>query len=94
MQKLLAIAILILASVLTVHYVFAEDVSDRPNGVDARNWIQVSDRLGFVIEPLPFPLATDRQILLAKQPLRGYFSAKTAGSWQRLVIENPADLVR
>ena len=93
MQKLLAVAILILASVVTVHYVFADDVSDRPNGVDAKNWIQVSDRLGFVIEPMPFPLATDRQILLAKQPLRGYFSAKTPAGWQRLAIENPGELV-
>jgi hypothetical protein len=93
MQKLLAAAVLILASIVTVHYVFADDTSDRPNGVAAGNWIQVSDRLGFVIEPLGFPPGGDRQILLIKQPLRGYFSAKTAGGWQRLAIENPGELV-
>jgi hypothetical protein len=93
MQKLLAIAaVLILASIITVHYVFADDTSDRPNGVDAKNWIKVSDRLGFVFETSGFPSGGgDRQILLGRQPLRGYFSAKTPGGWQRLAIENPGD---
>jgi hypothetical protein len=93
MQKLLAVTALLVASIVTVHHVFADDVSGRPNGVDAKYWIQVSDRLGFVVEPMAFPLGTDRQILLAKQPLRGYFSAKTPGGWQRLAIENPGELV-
>ena len=93
MQKLLAAAALIVVSIVTVHFVFADDTSDRPSGVGAGNWIQVSDRLGFVVEPMPFPQAVDRQILLVKQPLRGYFSAKTAGGWQRLAIENPGELV-
>ena len=66
MQKLLAVAALILTSIVTAHYVFADDVSDRPNGVDAKNWIKVSDRMGFVFESNVF-LGGDRQILLAKQ---------------------------
>jgi hypothetical protein len=94
MQKLLAVAALILASIVTVHYVFADDTSDRPNGVDAKNWIKVSDRLGFVFESNAFPGGGDRQILLAKQPLRGYFTAKTPGGWQRLAVENPGEFVR
>jgi hypothetical protein len=94
MNKLFAAAVLVLASIVTVHYVFGADTSERPNGVDARNWIQVSDRLGFVIEPLPYPLSNDRQALLVKQPLRGYFSARTSGGWQRLSIENPGELTR
>jgi hypothetical protein len=95
MQKLLAVAVLILASVVTVHFVFADETSDRPNGVDAKNWMKVSDRLGFVFESNGFPGGGgDRQILLARQPLRGYFTAKTPGGWQRLAIENPGDFVR
>jgi hypothetical protein len=93
MQKLLAVAVLLLASIVTVHYVFADDTSDTPNGIDAKNWILVSDRLGFVVEPMGFPQGGDRQILLVKQPLRGYFAAKTPGGWQRLAIENPGELV-
>jgi hypothetical protein len=91
MQKLLAAAILVLASAVTMHYVFGANSPDRPTGVDEKNWIQVSDRLGFVIEPMPYPMSTDRQVLIAKQSLRGYFSAKTPGGWQRLAIENPGE---
>jgi hypothetical protein len=91
MQKLFAVAVLVLASFVTVHYVFGADSSDRPPGVESRNWIPVADRLGFVIEPLPYPLSADRQALLVKQPLRGYFSAKTPAGWQRLAIDNPGE---
>jgi hypothetical protein len=94
MQKLLAVAVLLLASIMTVHYVLADDTSGRPNGVDAKNWIKVSDRLGFVFESSGYPGGGSGQILLAKQPLRGYFTAKTPGGWQRLTIENPGDFVR
>jgi hypothetical protein len=95
MQKLVAVAVLILASIVAAHYVLADDTADRPNGVDARNWIKVSDRLGFVFESSGFPGGGgDRQILLNRQPLRGYFTAKTPGGWQRLAIENPGDFVR
>jgi hypothetical protein len=94
MQKLLPVAVLLLASIVTVHYVFADDTSDRPTGVDAKNWIKVSDRLGFVCESNGFPGGGDRQTLLVRQPLRGYFTAKTPGGWQRLAIENPGELVR
>ncbi|HEY2675803.1 MAG TPA: hypothetical protein VGI65_02465 [Steroidobacteraceae bacterium] len=90
MQKL-AIATIILASAIAAHFVFGADTLDRPTGVDAKHWIQVGDRLGFVVEPMPYPMSTDRQVLIAKQPLRGYFSAKISGGWQRLSIENPGE---
>ena len=93
MKKVLAVAVLIVASVVTVHYVLADDTPDRPNGVEAKNWIKVSERLGFVFETSEFPSPGDRQILLARQPLRGYFTAKTPGGWQRLSIENPGGLL-
>jgi hypothetical protein len=93
MQKLVAVAVLILASIITVHYVFADDTSDRPNGVGAESFIKVSDRLGFVLETSGYPGVGSGQILLAKQPLRGYFTAKTPGGWQRLKIEDPGEFV-
>lgn len=88
MKKLIASAALALASLITVHFVFGANVPDLPKGVGANNWVPVSDRLGFVMEPTAQG-GGDRQILLATQPIRGYFVVKTSGGWVRLAVENP-----
>jgi hypothetical protein len=50
-NKLVATAVLALTSLMTVHYVSGANAPDLPKGVGANNWIPVSGRLGFVMEP-------------------------------------------
>lgn len=77
---------------------------DRPAGIAVKNWLPISDRLGFVVETeseRPRIIGGSREILLAdpdrvsaelQPPKRGYFVIKTAAGWQRVVVSNPADL--
>jgi hypothetical protein len=93
MQKLIAAAALSLASLVTVHYVLGANAPDLPKGVGANNWVPVSERLGFVMEPTGYPGGGgDRQALLAAQPIPGYFVVKTSAGWVRLAVENPEGL--
>lgn len=48
-MRTIAAALLILVSVLTIHFAFGASPPDRPAGVDAQNWIPVSDKMGFVV---------------------------------------------
>jgi hypothetical protein len=48
-MKTIAATLLILASVLAMHFANGESSPNRPAGVDARNWIPVSDQMGFVV---------------------------------------------
>ena len=43
-----ASALLILASVLAVHFALGASPPDLPAGVDAQHWTPVSDKMGFV----------------------------------------------
>jgi hypothetical protein len=45
-MKAIAAALLILASVLTIHFANGSPTADRPAGVDAGHWIPVSDKMG------------------------------------------------
>ena len=92
MQRLLSIAALALASLITMHYVFGADAPDRPKGVGASNWIPVSARLGFVMEPT-VNSGGDRQSLLVTGPIHGHFVARTSAGWQRIAIDNPDGLI-
>jgi hypothetical protein len=91
MKAITATALLVLASVLTIHFALGASTPDRPAGVDAQNWISVSDKMGFVVTtprvfPMPMP---DRQVLLLTAPAEGYFMVHTGNTWQRLVIQDP-----
>jgi hypothetical protein len=90
-MKAIAASLLILASVLAVHFANGASSPDRPAGVDAQNWIPVSDKMGFVVTtphvfPMPMP---DRQVLFLTSPAEGYFMVHTGNVWQRLVIQDP-----
>lgn len=66
--------------------------SDRPAGVSAADWVPVSDRLGIVLvhSETPTPAALpNRQVLLLKPPVSGYYMVKGASGWTRLIIVEP-----
>ena len=90
-MKAIAAALLILASVLAVHFALGASSPDRPANLNAENWIPVSDKMGFVVTtrrifPMPMP---DRQVLFLTAPAEGYFMVHTGNVWQRLVIQDP-----
>jgi hypothetical protein len=92
-MKPITATLLILVSVLTIHFAVGASTPDRPAGVDERNWIPVSDKMGFVVttpQSAPGALVTiDRQPLLLTAPAEGYFMVHTGHTWQRLVIQDP-----
>jgi hypothetical protein len=90
-MKAIAASLLVLASVLAVHFASGASSPDRPPGVNGGNWIPVSDKMGFVVTtphtfPMPMP---DRQVLFLTAPAEGYFMVHTGNVWQRLVIQDP-----
>jgi hypothetical protein len=91
-MKAIAATLLILASILAIHFANSAPNPDRPAGVDAQHWIAVSDRMGFVVTTLPVPgalVTTDRQPLLLAPPAEGYFMVRSGIGWQRIIINNP-----
>jgi hypothetical protein len=77
------------------------DSSDRPAHVEAKNWIPISDRLGFVVDT---PISSQRvrqnspygaaaALSGRSPPLEGYFEAKTQTGWRRLAVTQPSDLL-
>lgn len=104
-MKALVASLLIVAATISVSLANAADSSDRPAGIEAQNWIPISDRLGFVVvdKAERFPAATgSRQLLIAPPenvsadlmpPKKGYFVVKTQNGWQRLVVSEPSELV-
>jgi hypothetical protein len=90
-MKPIAAALLILSTVLTIHFALGASPPDRPAGVEERDWIPVSDKMGFVVTtPHTYPLAPlDKQPLLLAPPAEGYFMVHTGNTWQRLTIKDP-----
>ncbi|HEY0801217.1 MAG TPA: hypothetical protein VGD54_10260 [Steroidobacteraceae bacterium] len=106
MKTFITASMLLLGSILTVHFVLGADSSDRPARVAAKNWIPISDRLGFVLDPPTasqgvwvapgsevLPTAGPRLLLATSPPLEGYFVAKTQTGWRRLAVTQPSDLL-
>jgi hypothetical protein len=90
-MKAVAASLRILASVLAIHFANGASSPDRPAGVAERDWIPVSDKMGFVVTtlrifPMPMP---DRQVLFLTAPAEGYFMVHTGNVWQRLTIKDP-----
>jgi hypothetical protein len=90
-MKAIAASLLILASILAMHFASGASPGDRPAGVEERNWIPVSNKMGFVVTtpriyPMPMP---DRQVLLLAAPAEGYFMVHTGNVWQRVTIKDP-----
>jgi hypothetical protein len=89
MKELLASA-LAAASLLVGYVAMTAEGSDRPSNVDPANWIQVSDTVGFVVIPegKSGPRIASSGLLL-EPAAPGYFVAKTASGWRRLVVIEP-----
>jgi hypothetical protein len=91
-MKAIAASLLILASVLAVHFANGASSPDRPAGIEGRDWIPVSDKMGFVVTtPHVFPPMPvwDKQPLLLAPPAEGYFMVRTGNGWQRIIIQDP-----
>jgi hypothetical protein len=89
MRKLAASA-LALTSLLVGYAALTTESSDRPANVDAANWIQVSDTVGFVVMPdKKSGTVIASSALLLEPAASGYFMAKTATGWRRLVVIEP-----
>ena len=84
------------AAALAAYAVVAAEQQDRPAGVSGQDWIQISERFGFVVDEKPvWPSNSSQQILIAPPdvlsavhmpPAKGYFVVRTALGWQRVVI--------
>jgi hypothetical protein len=90
-MKAIATTLLILASILVIHFANGASSPDRPAGVAEHDWIPVSDKMGFVVTtprvfPMPMP---DRQVLFLTAPAEGYFMVHTGHTWQRIIIQDP-----
>ena len=92
-MKAIVASLLILASVLTIHFANGASTPDRPAGVDTQSWISVSDKMGFVLTtPKAYPgalVTIDRQPLLLTPPAEGYFMVHAGNGWQRITIKDP-----
>jgi hypothetical protein len=75
-MKAIAASLLILVSVLAIHLALGASGSDRPAGVDAQNWIPVSDKMGFVVTTPSIPgrrVTTDGTTSAARVARGGLF---------------------
>jgi hypothetical protein len=89
-MKAIAATLLILASVLAIHLANGASSPDRPAGVNAQNWIPVSEKMGFVVTtPRIYPPPVVKQHLLLTPPAEGYFMVRTGNGWQRIIIQDP-----
>ena len=75
----------------------ASEQADRPVGISKEHWIQISERLGLVLDEQAVQPAANqsRQILIAPPehvsaellpPAKGYFVVKTPEGWRRIAI--------
>ena len=88
-MKALAVFAAMLMTGTAAHFALGADTADRPPGVEAKHWILAGDRLGFVIVPeegQPKAPGGGGHLIPAAE---GYFMAKTAAGWRRLVIIDP-----
>jgi hypothetical protein len=49
-MKAVAVIVLVIVCGLAVHFANGASIGNRPTATDAKNWIPVSDRLGFVVD--------------------------------------------
>ena len=85
-MKVMAATLLIVLSVLAIHFALGASSPDRPAGVEERDWIPVSDKMGFVeTTPRHFP----PEFGTLAPPAEGYFMIRAGSVWQRIIIDNP-----
>jgi hypothetical protein len=92
MMKAIAATLLIFASVLAIQFADGASSPARPAGVDERDWIPVSDKMGFVVTtPHYYPgLGGGDQPLLLTPPTEGYFTIRNRNGWHRIIIQDPS----
>jgi hypothetical protein len=90
-MKAISATALVLTSAFAIHLAVAASGPDRPAGVEYRDWIPVSDKMGFVVTtPHTYPLpAVNKQPLLLTPPAVGYFMVCAGDGWQRIAIKDP-----
>jgi hypothetical protein len=90
-MKVIYTAVLIIAFGLAIHVASGASSPDRPAGVAERDWIPVSDKMGFVVTtPHYYPgLGGGDQPLLLTPPAEGFFMVRTRNGWQRIIIQDP-----
>ncbi len=83
MKSMLAMVAAVLLVVLIQRGVASEPQTDLPPGVEASDWIRLTETSGFLVvpeKPVTFPSPGGRQVL------NGHFFAKRNGQWFRLNI--------
>jgi hypothetical protein len=90
-MKTLAIFAAVLITGIAAHLALGAEATDRPPGVEAKHWIPAGDTLGFVVVPNEgltkgLPPGGGGHLVPAAE---GYFMAKTAAGWRRLVVIDP-----
>ncbi len=92
MKRIFMIGIAIAVVSLTAAAVVSgQTTSSRPQGVSAKQWIPISDKLGFVVLPSASigSGSADPDVLLVKPPVEGYFMLKDNSGWSRIAISEP-----
>ena len=91
MKLILAVVAAVAVGVLVQRGLAAEPRSDMPAGVEATDWIPISDAAGFLITP---EKAATYQPPGGRQVLTGHFFAKKNGQWFRLNIAPVGSIVQ
>jgi hypothetical protein len=92
MKRILMLSVAVaIVSLTGVAIVSGQTAPDRPPGVSAKQWIPISDRLGFIVLPSASIAAgsADPDVLLVKPPVDGYFMVKDGTGWSRVNIAEP-----
>ncbi len=91
MKSILAVAAAILIGALVQRGLAAEPRPDMPPGVEASDWIPLSETAGFLVTPEKAPAY---QPPGGRQVLTGHFFAKKKGQWFRLNVAPVGTIVQ
>jgi hypothetical protein len=92
MKRMVMIGIAaVVVSLAGVAIVSGQTAPNRPQGVSEKQWIPLSDRLGFVVLPSAAIASgsADPDVLMVKPPVEGYFMVKENSGWSRVAITEP-----
>jgi hypothetical protein len=92
MKRMLMIGIAVaVVSLAAAALVSGQTAPNRPQGVSAKQWIPISDKLGFVVLPRVSigSGSADPDVLQVKLPVEGYFMVKDNTGWSRVAITEP-----
>jgi len=88
MKTLVAIALVALICVLAMPNARSALGMERPPGVAAESWVPMGDSAGFVVTGNSLPggvnARPDRNAMIPRPALRGYFVVKRGNAWYRI----------